>query len=308
MHYLVTGGCGFIGSHLVERLLAEGHRVTVLDDLSTGKRENIPEAAHVIEGDITTPGIFDDILPQMDGCFHLAAIASVERSQKEWLRTHQVNVSGFVALLDSLVHLRHPIPVVVASSAAVYGESEEMPLKENADCFPCSAYGADKFACELHAKVAIRNHGLPVIALRFFNVYGPRQDPHSPYSGVISIFADRMRKNLPVTVFGDGEQVRDFIYVGDVVTGLADSMNRLCQIPESGGIFNLATGNATSVNALAGVIREVTNSQSSIQHGPARPGDIRVSIGDTARSSEVLGFKAKTPLTEGLRRTLAEAA
>lgn len=304
----MTGGCGFIGSHLVERLIAEGHRVTVLDDLSTGKRRNIPGSVPLIEGDITTPGIYDALVAEADGCFHLAAIASVERSQKEWLRTHQVNLGGFVSLLDALVRLKRNIPVVVASSAAVYGQSKDTPLKESADCIPCSAYGADKLACELHAKVAIHNHNLPVIALRFFNVYGPRQDPHSPYSGVISIFAERMRKNLPVTVFGDGEQVRDFIYVGDVLTGLTSSMRRLHKNVRAGGVFNLATGCPTSVNALAAAIREATRSQSQVTHGPAREGDIRISIGDTNLSKEALGFTASTPLAEGLRQTLATAA
>ena len=239
MHYLITGGCGFIGSHLAERLLAGGHRVTIIDDLTTGKRENAPAGAEVVIADITTPGVFDAVAEQVDGCFHLAAIVSVQRSSKDWLRTHQVNASGTVALLDAIARKGRRVPVVFASSAAVYGDNAHIPLKETALCTPLSAYGADKLTCELHAFVASHIHGIPTIGLRVFNVYGPRQDPLSPYSGVISIFAHRMKQHLPITIYGDGEQSRDFIYVGDVVSGLVASMQKLESKVITHGIFNL---------------------------------------------------------------------
>jgi len=308
MHYIVTGGCGFIGSHLVERLIAAKHRVTVLDDLSTGKRNHIPAEVTFIKGDITTPGIFDSLIKDADGIFHLAAIASVTRSETEWLRTHQVNLGGTVAIFDAVVKQKRAIPVVYASSAAVYGDSEDVPNKEITVCYPLTAYGADKLGCELHAKVASSVHGIPVVGLRFFNVYGERQDPSSPYSGVISIFTDRMQSGKPITIYGDGKQVRDFIYVGDVVTGLVLAMNHLHKDSNACGIYNLATGQPTTINDLAATIRDVTKSNSQITHVAPRAGDIRVSIADTKLAQVELGFTAITPLTEGLRQTLAAAA
>lgn len=303
MHYLVTGGCGFIGAHLVERLLADKHIVTVIDDLSTGKRDNIPAGVRLIRGDITLPGVFDKLVRDIDGCFHLAAIASVTRSQNDWLRTHQVNLGGTVALFDALVRT-NKVPVVFASSAAVYGDNPDMPINENAWCKPLSAYGTDKLGCELHALTAIRNHRLPVTGLRFFNVYGERQDPSSPYSGVISVFADRMSKNLPVNIYGDGEQVRDFVYVRDVVDAMALAMKRLHKNRNDSGIFNIATGTPTSINQLANVILGITRSHSAIIHAPARDGDIRISVGSTDCARDKLGFVARTGLAEGLCKTI----
>jgi UDP-glucose 4-epimerase len=302
MQYLVTGGCGFIGSHLVERLLAAKHCVTVLDDLSTGKRDNISSEVRFVEGDITTPGIFDSLVKEIDGCFHLAAIASVERSQREPDRTHEVNYSASRTLMDALAAKKTPL--VFASSAAVYGDNPHMPLKENSSCVPLSPYGADKLACEQYAKIS----GIPAIGLRLFNVYGERQDPNSPYSGVISIFTDRMQRNQPVTIYGDGEQQRDFIHVGDVTTGLTLAMQRLHKNPKATGVFNLATGTPISINQLAQAIRDITMSASSITHAPARAGDIRISLGNTELSQTELRFTAVVPLREGLRRTLAIAA
>jgi len=216
---LVTGGCGFIGSHLVAALLARGDRVRVLDDLSTGRRENLAPGAELSEGDVADPAAVRAAMAGAAVCFHLAAIASVERGMTEWLTTHRANLSGTIAVFDA-ARAAGRIPVVYASSAAVYGEQERLPIAEDAPTLPLSAYGADKLGCELHARVAGHVHGVPTMGLRFFNVFGARQDPGSPYSGVISIFCDRMSRGEGVTIHGDGGQTRDFIHVSDVVRGL----------------------------------------------------------------------------------------
>ncbi|MDE3016747.1 MAG: NAD-dependent epimerase/dehydratase family protein [Pseudomonadota bacterium] len=305
MQYLVTGGCGFIGSHLVERLLADGHAVTVIDDLSTGKRENLPAAVTLVTGDITAPGIFDKLIMQADGCFHLAAIVSVPLSATAWLKTHQVNLGGTVALLDALARAKRRLPVVYASSAAVYGDNTDVPLRETMPCRPLSAYGADKLGCELHAGVGIALHGIPAIGLRFFNVYGPRQDTSSPYSGVITIFANRIRRRQPAIIYGDGSQARDFIYVGDIVDGMMAAMGKLEAKPQVTGVFNLCTGVPTSINRLAAIIADTAHMQSEIVHADPRSGDICMSVGDPAQASERLDWRAATALQDGLARTLA---
>ena len=221
--YLVTGGCGFIGSHLVEDLLNRGHRVRILDDLSTGKRSNLPAGApsrqcELITGDVIDRELVERCFEGVDHCFHLAAVASVQRSNEDWSGTHRINLTGAINIFDAA--RRQRVPVVYASSAAVYGDNADTPLQESAQLRPLTAYGADKLGCELHARVASLVHSVPTTGLRFFNVYGPRQCASSPYSGVISIFADRLTRAEPLVVFGDGEQTRDFIFVKDVVAFL----------------------------------------------------------------------------------------
>ncbi len=307
--YLVTGGCGFIGSHLIERLLASGHEVRVLDDLSTGKRENLPPSVPVTIGDVADAAAVEAAMAGpdgsgVDGCFHLAAVASVDRSREAWLETHHANQSGTIAVFDAArrANPKGPVPVVYASSAAVYGDNPAMPLTEDAATRPLSAYGADKLGCELHARVADIVHGVPTTGFRFFNVYGPRQDPKSPYSGVISIFAGRIVRGEPVTINGDGEQVRDFIFVKDLVRYLTAAMDN----PRSGApVFNVCTGRPTSVNRLAEVLAELSGRPLDRRYGPARPGDIRVSIGDPSRLVAAFGMSCDTPLEDGLRKTLA---
>lgn len=306
MHYLVTGGCGFIGSHLVEFLLKNGHKVTVIDDLSTGKRENIPDSASLIVAGITVSGIFDEIIKSVDGCFHLAAIVSVQKSTEDWLVTHKVNQSGTVALLAAITKQKRHIPVVYASSAAAYGNCPDVPLRENAACVPTSAYGVDKLGCEWQARIASTIHGIPTTGLRFFNVYGPRQEPDSPYSGVISIFANRMKQGLPITIYGDGGQTRDFVYVGDIVRGLYMSMGCLQRKERIYGIYNLCTGIQTSINRLAQILSLATRTEPAITNAPARAGDIRFSAGNPELSSKEIGFYAETALQAGLQKTLSE--
>lgn len=307
MHYLITGGCGFIGSHLAHRLIAQGHSVTVIDDLSTGKRENLPPHIPIAIADITTPHAYDALLPTIDGCFHLAAIVSVQRSQDEWLRTHQVNLGGTVALFDAMARLNIKRPVVFASSAAVYGNLAELPQTESAACTPLSPYGTDKLACEFYARIASNMYGIPTAAMRFFNVYGPKQDASSPYSGVISLFRQRMKTHQPITIYGDGEQSRDFIYVGDVAAALDAAMQALQNKALHHGIFNVCTGHSTTINDLYNLMANILQTRSARSHGPARTGEVRNSTGDTASSLKTLNFKAQTPLREGLLHTITEA-
>lgn len=302
--YLVTGGCGFIGSHLADALVRRGDHVRILDDLSTGRREHAPDAAEVTVGDVADAPLVQKLMSRVDGVFHLAAIASVQRSVEDWLGAHRTNLTGAIAVFDAArsAKVGRPVPVVYASSAAVYGDNPSMPLDEQADTKPLTAYGADKLGCELHARVAYHVHGVPTTGLRFFNVYGPRQDPHSPYSGVIAIFADRIAKGQTVTIYGDGHQVRDFVYVGDVVRHLLAAMDIH---PSAARVLNVCTGRPTSVLDLANAIARIAGRTPRLTHGPARPGDIRISIGDPAAATAALGVRADTDVETGLRATLA---
>jgi len=297
--WLVTGGAGFIGSHLCEALLARGDAVRVLDDLSTGRRENLPPGATLIEGDVADPIAVRDALDGVAGCFHLAAIASVERGVTDWLGTHRANLTGAITVFDAARPTR--MPMVYASSAAVYGDVATVPITEAAERRPLSAYGADKLGCELHARVASHVHGIPTVGLRFFNVYGPRQDPHSPYSGVISIFCDRVRAGVPIDIFGDGEQTRDFVYVADVVATLLAAM-RLT--PTDAPVFNVCTGIPTSVLELARIIADLAGARLDAHHRPPRAGEIRHSTGSPALSRTALGLAEPVLLRHGLGKVL----
>lgn len=307
--YLVTGGCGFIGSHLVDRLLATGAAVRVLDDLSTGHRSNVRGPADIVIGDVRDRATLQDALRDVDGCFHLAAVSSVERCRRDWPGSHAVNLASTIELFDLAKATDRSIPVVYASSAAVYGDSGVLPLGEDARPAPISAYGADKLACELHARAGALGHGLRTTGLRFFNIYGPRQDPASPYSGVISVFTDRLAHDRPVTIYGDGAQSRDFVAVADAVEMCVRAMARLrAGEPGTADVVNVCTGRATTVtdvvHELAGLLGRAPN----VQYAPAREGDIRHSRGDPGRGQALLGHTPATPLTDGLARLRDAAA
>ena len=304
--FLVTGGAGFIGSHLCDALLAAGHAVRVLDDLSTGRREQVDARCEFVRGDVIDPGAVRAAMAGVAGCFHLAAIASVARGNEDWRGTHLVNQTGTVTVLDA-ARAAGLVPVVYASSAAVYGNLGDEVAREDGRTAPLTAYGADKLGSELHAAVALHVHGVPSVGLRFFNIYGPRQDPHSPYSGVISIFSALVAADRVVTVHGDGAQLRDFVYVGDVVAHLVASMTLLEGRPIS-AVFNVCTGHASSVLALAQTLGRLHGRAARIAHGPARAGDIRISLGDPARAIAALGVRAGVTLEDGLARTLASVA
>ena len=301
--YLVTGGCGFIGSHLADGLVADGHRVRILDDLSTGRLENAPREAELLRGSIVDPDLVQRAMAGMDGCFHLAAVASVTRSIEDWAGAHRVNLTGAIDVFDAARRAASPpVPVVYASSAAVYGDVGEAPVGEAAPTRPLSAYGADKRGCELHAHAGGGVHGLPTFGLRFFNVYGPRQDPASPYSGVISIFLGRIARHQPLTIHGDGEQRRDFVHVGDVVRCMRIAF---AHAAPAAPVVNVCTGIGTSIIELATMMTRLAGGDLPIQRGPARAGDARCSIGDPSGAHRQLGWRAEIGLADGLRRMLA---
>ena len=296
--FLVTGGCGFIGSHLADALVARGHQIRILDNLSTGKREQAPHRAELVVGDIRDKAVVESCAAGMDGIFHLAAIASVEESRRDWLGCHAVNLTGCINIFNAARRERGtPVRVVYASTAAVYGDSAAVPLTETDLPRPINAYGADKLGCELHGRVAALLHGVPTLGLRLFNVYGPRQDPASPYSGVISIFADRLRHNAPIDMHGDGRQVRDFVAVADVVQFFSAAMDASAV---SGEVYNVCTGYGTTIHELAQIIGEHFGHVPQIRSLPPRPGDIRTSIGDPTRAARVLGCRAKLSVRQGL--------
>jgi UDP-glucose 4-epimerase len=301
--YLVTGGCGFIGSHLCSALVERGYRVRILDDLSTGLLENVPAGTEVLRGSVADPDVVNQAMTGVAGCFHLAAIASVERSTRDWFEAHRTNLSGTIAVFEAASKANPcAVPVVYASSAAVYGCSTPLPLREAARVVPLSPYGVDKYAGELHGRLAFELFRVPNIGLRFFNVYGPRQQPGSPYSGVISIFCDRLLRRQSIEVFGSGLQTRDFIFVGDVTAALLLSMQR---VQGRCDVFNVCTGMATSILELAAAIGEICDSKPELRFRPPRVGEIANSVGNPGRIRRRLGLTASASLRAGLRETIA---
>ncbi len=309
-HILVTGGAGFIGSHLVERLLQDGHRVTVLDDLSTGSRDNLADAfaaasdrLTLIEGDVRRA-----LGPQLSALtaakgpltavVHLAAQVSVPASIRDPMADRAINLDGAFHVLDyaCAVGARK---VVLASSAAVYGDVP-LPAREEARCEPQSPYGAHKLGAEYYARQSAQLHGVPTANLRFFNVYGPRQSPQSGYAGVISIFIARAVAGQPLVIFGDGAQTRDFVWVGDVVQAIRASLARG---PRDGAALNVGTGHAISLTALAAAVREATGREVPVTCTDARPGDIVHSRADIGRLKAELGLTLASPLVRGLAAT-----
>jgi len=312
--FAITGGCGFIGAHLAAALIRRGDRVRIIDDLSTGRRDAPPSEAELIVGDISDPEAVAKTVKGASGVFHLAAIASVERCNIAWRESHRTNLYGTVTVFEAARDAADkPLPVAWASSAAIYGVAETMPITEDTPKQPMSPYGADKLSGEHHASAAADLFDLPTTACRFFNVFGPGQDPSSPYSGVISIFADRFARDEPVTIFGDGGQSRDFIYVEDVVAGLLAAMDRMMAAQAAGekarfDPINFCTGRAVTVKELAETIKSLTGTDAPINFGEPRDGDIRYSLGTPERMHTLLGLKAETTLEQGLSELLAAGA
>jgi UDP-glucose 4-epimerase len=297
-HWLVTGGTGFIGSHLVEALLARGEEVVVLDDLSAGAAGNLPPAARLLQGDILDADLVAQALQGARGVFHLAATVSVERCVQDLLASHRVNLTGALVVLEA-ARAAGNLPVVLASSAAVYGDQGDRPCAEDSLPVPNSPYGADKLAAEHHARALHAIHGLPSAALRFFNVYGPRQDPRSPYAGVIARFAENIRQGRSHAVFGDGLQTRDFVHVTDVVRALLAARDLLVRAPQA-VVTNVCTGRAASLLDLAAALDRLRGTTTPIEHRPTRAGDIRHSRGAPDRMQALLGLRAETSLDQGL--------
>ena len=302
MKVLVTGGAGFIGSHLVERLLAAGDSVRVVDDLSTGKRDNLicHNALEFIEGDIRDAGLVDRCVQGVEAVAHLAAVASVQASMDDPVRTHQVNFDGTLNLLEA--SRRHGIRrFLYACSAAVYGDAVALPVSEGVTPQPLSPYAIDKLSGEHYLLHYHRMHGLAATSFRFFNIYGPRQDPSSPYSGVISIFVESLMGDRPVTVYGDGSQTRDFVYVAD----LADLLARAAHgNAGSGGVFNVGTGKRHSLLQLLSCLEKLSGKKIERRHEPARPGDIQHSCADVSRLLHGFGSAPATTFEQGLKGLL----
>ncbi|QEY75260.1 NAD-dependent epimerase/dehydratase family protein [Pseudomonas denitrificans (nom. rej.)] len=298
---LITGGAGFIGSHLADALLAQGFAVRVLDDLSTGRRENLDSRVDLIVGNVADEAALRGALNGCQGVVHLAAIASVQASVEDPVGTHRANFIGTLNLCEAMRQegIRR---VLFASSAAVYGQNGEgSAIDEDVVKAPLTPYAADKLASEYYLDFYRREHGLEPAIFRFFNVYGPRQDPSSPYSGVISIFARRAEQGLPITVFGDGEQTRDFIYVGDLVKLL---MTALLADDVAESAINVGLDQSTSLNQLLAEIGKLTGGLPEITYLPARHGDIRHSRADNRRLLQRYSLDAPTPLADGLAQLI----
>jgi UDP-glucose 4-epimerase len=303
----VTGGAGFIGSNLVSLLLKKGYAVTVFDNLSTGKEENFhahrnnPNFAFV-RGDIRKPAEIRKALKGADAVVHLAAQIDVTASVKDPAFTHEVNVTGTLNVLQETAKEKVR-RFVFASSTAVYGDAKNLPVKESEPLKPISPYAASKAAAEAYCSAYAGCFGLDAIALRFFNVYGPKNE-NSPYSGVITKFLRQAARGDVITVEGDGEQTRDFIHIDDIAKALALALE--CK-KERGEVFNVCTGSPTSINGLVDALRKVTGKDLRAFRMPARVGDIRFSYGDGSKAAEKLGFKAEIGIVSGLRLLLADS-
>jgi UDP-glucose 4-epimerase len=302
--YVVTGGAGFIGSALVRRLLEEGDgEVAVIDNLLTGKWENLEEVAGQIafyEADIRDYEAISPLLRGSDAVFHLAAIPSVPRSIEDPLTSHEVNIDGTFQVLRACVAggVRR---VVYAASSSAYGDTEVLPKVETMAPRPLSPYALQKLTGEYYASVFHSCYGLDAVSLRFFNVYGPRQDPSSPYSGVISIFLRAVLERRPPTIFGDGEQSRDFTYVEDVV----ELTLKAARAPGVGGkVYNAGNGGRYTLNEVWRVLQQIEGVSIRPNYGPPRSGDVRHSQADTTAAARDLGHSPRFTLEEGLRRTL----
>jgi UDP-glucose 4-epimerase len=299
---LVTGGAGFIGGHLVAGLLAEGWKVRVLDDFSSGREANLADVADAVEvlrGDVRDEALLTRAVADVEVVFHEAALASVPLSVAEPLRTHSVNVDGTLSVLEASrrAGVRR---VVYAASSAAYGDGAELPKVETLPANPVSPYALQKYAGELYCALYTSLYGLEAVALRYFNIFGPRQDPKSEYAAVIPRFVCAALAGDGATIFGDGEQTRDFAYVEDAVRAnlLAADAERA-----PGAVINVATGRRTSLNELWRTIREITGTRGEARHLPPRDGDVRDSVADLSRARELLGFEPAVDLREGLRRT-----
>ncbi|MGH9411124.1 MAG: SDR family oxidoreductase [Vicinamibacterales bacterium] len=301
-HYLVTGGAGFIGSHLCEELARRGHRVRVADNLVTGKRSNLDHITGVefLEGDLAEFAFAQRAAVGVDFVLHEAAIPSVPRSVKDPIASNRANVD---ATLNVLVAARdaHVKRLVFAGSSSAYGNTPTLPKDEAMPNGPLSPYALQKVVGEQYLQMFTTLYGLETVSIRYFNVFGPRQDPSSPYSGVISVFATALLENRPPTIYGDGEQTRDFTYVANVVDGVL----RACEAPgASGEIINVATGGRISLNQLFRAMRDVTGSTVEPVYAELRSGDVRDSQADITKARRILGYEPTVSFEEGLQRTL----
>lgn len=305
-HVLITGGAGFIGSHTADALLAQGINVRVLDNFSNGKHANLNASAlsdgrlSFIDGDVRHAAAVDAAAQGMDAVLHLAAQVSVPRSVADPVESSTHNIAGFLNVLDAV--RRNQIPrMVYASSAAVYGVPEALPLTEANTAKPLSPYGLEKFINDQYAALYRELYGVSSVGMRYFNVYGPRQDPKSPYAGVISKFADGLESNVALRVFGDGSQTRDFIYVGDVARA-----NVLALQGDVTGVLNVGTGTSVTLLELIEAMKEAFDKPAAVLREPPATGDIAHSATNPARLMQTLGWQPATTFVQGLR-ALAES-
>lgn len=311
MRVLVTGGAGFIGSHVVDQLLERGHEVAVLDNLETGSRENVPDGVplHVVDvqDEAAVAAVFAEFQP--GAVCHQAAQMSVSRSVREPGYDARVNIVGLLNVLSSAVQAGVRRFVFASSGGVLYGEASQ-PAAETTPAAPISPYGISKWAGEQYLQFFVREHGMQAVALRYSNVYGPRQNPHGE-AGVVAIFCTRMLGGQPCTIHGDGRYVRDYVYVGDVARA---NVAALEQSGEAGFLpLNVGTGLGTDVNELAAIVRQhcqriwqrrgLSGEIAAPQHGPARPGDLRSNLVSAARAGQILGWQPQVVLADGLRQT-----
>jgi nucleoside-diphosphate-sugar epimerase len=300
--YLVTGGAGFIGSHLAEELVRRGHRARVVDNLVTGKRRNLDHIPGVefIEGDLADPEVARRVVAGIEFVLHQAAIPSVPRSVKDPETSHRANVDATLNLLlaarDAGVKR-----LVFAGSSSVYGDTPTLPKREDMPPNPLSPYALQKLVGEQYGQLFTRLYGFETVTIRYFNVFGPRQDPGSPYSGVISLFATALIEGQQPVIYGDGEQTRDFTYVANVVDGVL----RAVQAPGAAGeVINVATGGRISLNELLRTMNRITGTNISATYREPRAGDVRDSQADISKATRLLGYSPSVNLEEGLRKTL----
>jgi nucleoside-diphosphate-sugar epimerase len=299
--YLVTGGAGFIGSHLVEELLRRGESVRIADNFSSGRRANIPAGVEVLEGDVADEAFAARAVAGCDYVLHQAAIPSVPRSISEPMATNRANVDGTLSLLvaarDAGVKR-----LVFAGSSSVYGNAATLPKREDMRPAPMSPYALQKLVSEQYCQMFTQLYGLETVTTRYFNVFGPRQQPGSPYSGVISLFIEALATGQRPKIHGDGRQTRDFTYVGDVVRGVLAAATT----PGVGGeVFNVAVGGRISLLELFGTLQRLLKTNVEPIFGPAREGDVRDSQADIVRARQRLGFEPQVSFEDGLRDTVA---
>lgn len=301
MKCLVTGGAGFIGSHIASALCEEGHEVAVFDNLSSGYRDNldgIPLARPLMEADIRDPEALRDAMTGVDWVFHQAALVSVSDSVERPRENHEINLTGTLHVLEA-ARAAGVRRVIFAASAAAYGNAPETPKRETMAPAPESPYALAKVAGEYYLRVYARLYGIQSVALRYFNVYGPRQDPRSMYSGVISRFADRLRNRRPPDIYGDGQQTRDFVFVADVVQ--ANLLAAKADTVGHGESINVATGRSQSLLDVLNILERLAGCKTSPRFHDARPGDIRHSVADIQCARQWLGFAPRYSLEQGLR-------
>ncbi len=300
--YLVTGGAGFIGSHLTEELVRRGHSVRVVDNLVTGKRRNLDHLSGVefIEGDLADPGIAERAAKGMDYVLHQAAIPSVPRSVKDPVASNRANIDASLNILVAARDARVK-RLVYAGSSSAYGDTPTLPKREDMPTNPLSPYALQKLVVELYCQMFTRLYGFETVTIRYFNVFGPRQDPGSPYSGVISLFSTALLERRRPIIYGDGEQTRDFTYIANVVDGVL----RACEAAKvAGEVINVATGGRISLNELLRTMNRVVGTDLEALYREPRAGDVRDSQADITKARALLGYSPSVGLEEGLKKTL----